>query len=203
VQSDWAVLHAWRREPEKAAELARRSLALAEQATFGLWVHRADLVLRWAEAHLEPTITPERAEQMVSVPGEGAALGRTPSLILFASMCARLGHTPQALDVIAKGLAAVEQGDERWLEAELHRLRGEILAPTDPKVAERSFATAVDVARRQGATLLELRATVSWHASLSGAKKKRAREDIARLVGLVTGGLDTPDVTDALRAVES
>ena len=200
--SDWATLHAWRREPEKAAELARRALALAEHGTFGLWVHRADLVLRWAEAHLNPAISEQQAEEMLNRPWAGVSFGQTLPSLLYASLCARLGRTQQALDLISENLAAIEQGEERWLEAELHRLRGEILAPTDPKEAERSFGTATEVARKQSSTLLELRATRSLHAIVSGAKKKRTRDDLARLLGSIAGGRDTPDVIDALRAIE-
>jgi DNA-binding winged helix-turn-helix (wHTH) protein len=199
--SDWATVHAWRREPEKAAELARRSLALAEQGTFGLWVYRADLVLGWAEAHMDSTISEERTNAMVGKRWEGVSMGRALPCLLYASMCARLGRTGVALDSIAKNLEAIEQGDERWLEAELHRLRAEILAPSDAREAERSLRTAIEIARRQCSTSLELRATRSLHATATGDEKRRARDEIARLLPLVSGGRDTPDVIEATRAL--
>jgi hypothetical protein len=48
-----------------------------------------------------------------------------------------------------------------------------------------------------------LRATVSLHALVSGSKRKRAREEIARLLALFTEGRDTPDLVEARAALES
>ncbi len=199
--SDWAALHACRGEPARAQELARRSLALAEQGAFGMWRHRADLVLRWAEAELAPTMPKDRAEELLSRPWESVALGRTLPSLLHAATYARLGHADEALEVIEEALASLAQGEERWLEAELHRLRGELLAVRDASDAERSFATAIQVAQRQGATALELRATLSLHRLVAGRAKKKAREEIARLLSQVSGGDDSPDVVEARRVL--
>jgi hypothetical protein len=197
--SDWAMLHAWRREPSKAMELARRSLTLAEQGAFGLWRHRAELVLRWAEAELEPAMPKERAEELLKKPWESLTFGRTLPSLLYAAACARLGHAEEALEVIAQALAPLAQSEERWLEAELHRLRGDVLGPRNGPAAERSIATAIEVARSQGAVSLELRATLSLHALVSGKARENARAEIARLLSLVTGGEDSPDVAEARR----
>jgi DNA-binding winged helix-turn-helix (wHTH) protein len=200
--SDNATLHALRREPAEAKELASRSLALAEEGAFGMWRHRADLVVRWAEAELAPNRFKDQADEILSRPWESVAFGRTLPSVLYAAMCARLGRTEKALGVISETLASSTKSEERWLEAELHRLRGEIVASQDPAEAERSITTAIEVARSQGATSLELRATLSLHAALSGAaKKKRARDEIARLLPLIRGGEGVPDVVEARRVI--
>jgi tetratricopeptide (TPR) repeat protein len=199
---DLATMHAWRREPAKAEELAKRSLALAAPGAFGLWKNRADLVLRWAEAELAPEVSEARANELLSKPWESVAFGRSMPSVLYATMCTRLGRTDRALDVIAEALAWVERSGERWLEPELHRLRGEILQSTDAREAERSFVAAIEIAREQSSTSLELRATLSLHALVSGAKKKQARDEVARVLSLITGGQDTPDVVDARRVVD-
>jgi len=202
VLSDWATLHAWRREPAKAKELAQRSLELAGQGTFGLWTRRADLVLRWAEAVLGTPLSEERAGE-VEKPWEGFWHGRTMASVLLAATYARLGRTEEALEVVSEALASIETSEERWLESELHRLRGELLQSNDAAEAERSIAAALEIARKQSSTSLELRAALSLHAITSGAKKKRARADVARALSRITGGTDAPDVVEARKVVEA
>ena len=196
--AEGAVLHAWRREPALASELARRALVIAEKRSFAKWQGRAELILRWAEAELAPSVPCARVEELLSKPWEKGSVGRTMHVVLFVAMCTRLGRADQALEVLASTLTTIERTDERWLEPELHRLRGEALKVRhDVAEAERSIATAVEISRRQGSRSLELRATLSLHALVSGAKKKRAREDIAGLLSVITGGRDTPDLVEA------
>lgn len=195
--SDWATLHAWRREPAKAKELALRSLELAGQGAFGLWTRRADLVLRWTEAELGAPLSEERACELVSKPWEGAWHGRTMGCVLIGAMYARMNRTDAAAQVVSEALVSIETSEERWLESELHRLRGEIVAPRDVAEAARSLATAIRIARTQGATSLELRANLSLYKLVSGAAKTRARNELVRLLALVVGGEGTPDVVEA------
>jgi hypothetical protein len=113
-------------------------------------------------------------------------------------------RAPQALEVITNSLTVIDRTGERWLEPEFHRLRGEVLkAHDDVRAAERSISTAIEIARKQGSPSLQLRATLSLHALASGAKKKRARDDIARLLSVITEGHDTPDLRDARAVVAS
>jgi predicted ATPase/DNA-binding winged helix-turn-helix (wHTH) protein len=203
--AEGALLHAWRREPAPAAELAKRALAISEKRSFAKWQGRAELILRWAEAELAPTLPCARVEELLSKPWDKGSVGRTMHAMLFIAMCARLGRAEPALEVIASTLASIERTDERWLEPELHRLRGEVLKTcNDAAEAERSIATAIEIARRQGSRSLQLRATLSFHALASGAKKKkRARDDIAGLLSVITEGHDTPDLVDARAVVAS
>ncbi len=198
---DGALLHAWCREPERASELAKRILAVLGEGSSAKWRHRADLILRWAEAELAPALPHGRAEELLSKPWEDGGVGRTMHATVYVAMCARLGRTERALEVIVATLSTIEQSDERWLEPELHRLRGEVLlACNKAREAERSMAAAIEIAKRQGSRSLELRATLSLHAHASGAKKKRARQDVARLLSTFTEGHGTPDLAEA-RAV--
>jgi len=196
--AEGALLHVWRREPALASELAKRALAIAEKRSFAKWQGRAELILRWAEAELSPTLSCARVEELLSKPWEKGSVGRTMHATLFVAMCARLGRAEPALEVIATTLATIDRSDERWLEPELHRLRGEVLrAQSDPAEAERSITAAIEIARTQGSKSLQLRATLSLHALASGAKKRRAREDIAGLLSVITEGHNTPDLRDA------
>src|SRR6185295_5094621 len=80
------------------------------------------------------------------------------------------GLVDAARETVDDGLAVVQRGGERFYEAELHRLRGEVLltaAGTSEREAEDAFRQAMAVARSQHAALLLLRAAVSlgrlWH----------------------------------------
>ena len=199
-----AMLHAWRREPALASELAKRALIISKKRSFAKWQSRAELILRWAEAELAPTLPFQRVEELLSKPWEEGSVGRTMHAMLYIAMCSRLGRPERALEVIESTLATIERSDERWLEPEIHRLRGEVLRSRgEAAEAERSIETAIETARRQGSRSLELRATLSHHALAAGARKKRAREDIARLLSVITEGHDTPDLLRARAVVEN
>jgi predicted ATPase/DNA-binding winged helix-turn-helix (wHTH) protein len=201
--AEGALLHAWRREPAQASELAKRALELSVKGSFAKWQQRAELILRWAEAELAPTLPCEAVEEFLGKPWEDGAVGRTMHAMLYIAMCARLGRTGRALEVIESTLATIERSEERWLEPEIHRLRGEALrSRNDVAEAERSVRTAIETARKQGSRSLELRATLSLHALATGARKKRARADVARLLSVITEGHDTPDLVDARAVVD-
>ncbi|HTB76478.1 MAG TPA: AAA family ATPase, partial [Polyangiaceae bacterium] len=121
--AEGALLHAWRREPARASELAKRALALSEKGSFAKWRNRAELILRCAEAELAPTLPCETVDDLLRKPWEDGSVGRTMHAMFYIEMCARLGRRERALEVIGSTLAAIERSDERWLEPEIHRLR--------------------------------------------------------------------------------
>ena len=98
-------------------------------------------------------------------------------------------------------LVLVERTEERFYEAELHRLQGELLlqqSPDQQSDAEASFHKALDVSRRQEAKSLELRAAMSlarlWQHQ---GKKQEAHELLAPIYDWFTEGFDTQDLKDA------
>jgi DNA-binding winged helix-turn-helix (wHTH) protein len=196
ILCEWSSLHAWRREPDKALELATRSLAIAEDNSFALWKDRARTVVLWARAHLQPTAEKD-VQGLCGQQWDSGDGGRTLYASLVAATASRVGREDHALAIIEGALGQIERTDERLALAELHRLRGEVLKSRDAAEAERALRAAADVAREQSALLFELRATVSLHALVGGAKKKRARDDLARLLAEFAEGRDAPDVVDA------
>ena len=91
-----------------------------------------------------------------------------------------LGHPEDGLQALAEAHTLVEQHEERWWEAEVYRLRGVLLLrqPGTPQAeAEACFQRALDIARRQEAKSLELRAAMSlsrlWQQQ--GKRPKRVR----------------------------
>ena len=100
----------------------------------------------------------------VSDPIVAEAPSTAVRLAALAETCGKSGRVEEGLDLVAEGLATAEHTGLRLAEAELHRLKGELLIIKEPNnvaEAERCLRTAIDVARRQGARLYELRATVS------------------------------------------
>src|SRR4029450_9280121 len=93
------------------------------------------------------------------------------------------------------------QQEERWWEAEIHRLRGVLLLrqPGTPQAeAEACFQHALDVARTQQAKSLELRAAMSLARLWQQQGKRAAAHDLlAPIYGWFTEGFDTADLQEA------
>ena len=111
------------------------------------------------------------------------------------------GRPTEAMPLLDGALGTVRRTGERWFEAELHRLRGEMLArtlPADHARAEASYRKAIEVAQRQSAKWWELRAAISlarlWAQE---GKRQNAYELLAPIYGWFTEGFDTADLKDA------
>jgi DNA-binding SARP family transcriptional activator/predicted ATPase len=125
-------------------------------------------------------------------------------LLSLAEAQAKSGHPEEGLLTLAEALALVEETDERHWEAELHRLRAELLLMQGAEdVAETSFQKAIEVARLQQARSWELRATTSlarrWQKQ---GRTREARELLAQIYGWFTEGFDTPDLQEARALLE-
>jgi hypothetical protein len=103
-------------------------------------------------------------------------------------------------------LARVQTTGERFYEAELHRIKGELLlgqTTTDEREAEAYFQNAIKVARGQSAKSLELRAAMSlsrlWQRK---GKTAEARQLLAEIYGWFTEGFDTADLKEAKALLE-
>ena len=114
---------------------------------------------------------------------------------------AQLGakHIEEGLGTATEAVAQVERADERYCEAEIHRLQGELLLSQDNEPeAEACFRTAIEIARRQQAKSWELRATISlarlWQAQ---GKTEEARDALVKVYQWFTEGFDTPDLKEA------
>jgi predicted ATPase len=137
----------------------------------------------------------------VSDPRFAATLARTLLSVTLAETCGKNGRAQEGLDLVAKDLATAEQTGLRTTEAELHRLKGELLLikeASNMAEAEQCLRTAIDVARRQGARLFELRATISLARLLAGqGGRQEARAMLAEIYNWFTEGFDTADLKDA------
>jgi len=101
-------------------------------------------------------------------------------------------------------LQMIEATGERWAEAEVYRVRGDLLSATaDLSEAERSYQQALAAAQRQSAKLWEQRVSTSL-ARLWRDQRKRteARDLLAPIYGWFTEGFDMSDLKDANALLE-
>jgi class 3 adenylate cyclase/tetratricopeptide (TPR) repeat protein len=130
-----------------------------------------------------------------------AGLGLPWSMSIAATGHARLGRVEEGLAALSVAFGGMGRNDERHWEAELWRLKGELLllrTGADNSEAEACIRQAVDVARRQTARSLELRATMSLARLLDRqGESGPARKMLAEATGWFTEGLDTTDIRDA------
>jgi predicted ATPase len=131
----------------------------------------------------------------------GAALRLPYYLALLAEACGQTGNVAEGLTLLAEALAQAHNTRESWMEAELHRLKGELLlslSADNYTEAEGYLHQALTVARRQQAKALELRAAMSlsrlWQQQ---GKQTEAYQLLAEIYGWFTEGFDTPDLQDA------
>jgi predicted ATPase len=195
--------HSFLRQPEIARAHAEEAITLAEEHGFAEWMPWGKFNRGCALAELG------RVEEGVAEMAEGIAgferLGGVPwqrfSIALLAYGHARLCRHSEALAMLDKALEHVERSGELDGQAEMLRLKGEILLMGDkPNVAkaERCFRAALDVARTQEAKWGELRATTS-RARLVATQGRRdeARAMLADIYNWFTEGFDTADLKDA------
>ena len=141
---------------------------------------------------------------------------RSYYLALLAEAYGEIGQAEEGLSVLAEALAFVDKTGERFHEAELYRLKGTLtlqsevrgpksevsdpqpLTPSPQAEAEACFHKAIEIARRQQAKSLELRAAMSlsrlWQ--LQG-KHTEARQLLAPIYGWFMEGFETADLQDA------
>jgi class 3 adenylate cyclase/predicted ATPase len=131
----------------------------------------------------------------------GAAVQLPHLLTALIEAYNKLEQPEEGLTALAKAQALVEKTGERYYEAELERLKGEVLlaqSPDDPAEAEACFHNALEIARRQQAKSLELRAAMSlarlWQRQ---GKEGDARQLLNDVYTWFTEGLATLDLRDA------
>lgn len=126
--------------------------------------------------------------------------------ILLAEGFAAVGDWQKALSFSADAIVLSKETHESSYDAELHRIRGEIILRSKKRAtcdltvddAEAEFRRAIHIAQRQNAKSLELKATVSLCRVLQQqGKQKQARKMLHAIYSWFTEGFDTPDLKDA------
>jgi DNA-binding winged helix-turn-helix (wHTH) protein/predicted ATPase len=165
-----AHLQRFRGDPEAAMAHAARAMTLAREQGFALLLAWAATMHGWSLAHTgrEPEGVVEMRQAIASARTSGSSQLQTFLLGTLADGLVRAGEAGAALDTITEALSLAARTGERFYEAELHRLEGELRRTTDTTGAvgpERTpaecFQAALAIARRQGARALERRAAAS------------------------------------------
>jgi len=190
-----ALLHLLRREVAVAQAQAEAQRALCKEQGFTMYL--AWGTIQWGATLVAQGTWAEGLAQM----RQGLAAYRTsgpfPWLLflgLLAEACGRAGQVEEGLRALHEALEALQTTEERMYEAELHRLRGELLlqqSASQQGKAEASFHQALNVSRRQQAKSLELRAAMS----LSRLWQQQGKR--AEVYGWFTEGFDTADLQEA------
>jgi predicted ATPase len=145
----------------------------------------------------------ERAKQAIeSLNAHGVMVSRTRYLARLAESFWFAGRCAEGLAVIADALAEVERTGERLCEAEIWRIKGELLlkiAESNAQTeAEPCYHRAIEIARQQSAKSWELRASTSlarlWQQQ---GKQTEARQMLAEIYGWFTEGFETADLKGA------
>jgi predicted ATPase len=131
----------------------------------------------------------------------GAELHRSYFLTLFAEAHGTLGQPETGLTILTEALVHIEHTGERYYEAEIHRLKGELLLQQNSynqADAETCFTQAISIAQNQSAKSWELRAAASlaklWQQQ---GKRQEAYDLLASVYNWFTEGFDTADLQDA------
>jgi predicted ATPase len=198
-----AFISQFRRDVPAVHEQAEATVALATEQGFPQWAALGTILRGWALA-----MQGQGEERMAQVRQGIAAWRATGAVVhipyfctVLADVCDHLGHTADGLQVLAEAHTLVEQHEERYWEAEVSRLRGILLlrqAGTSQVEAETWLQRALDVARRQQAKALELRAATSLsHLWQQQGKRAAAHDLLAPIYGWFTEGFDTADLQEA------
>jgi predicted ATPase len=223
-----ANIHHWRRDGRATQQCAEALLPLAVEQGVSFWLAGGTALRGWALAQQGRWAegVAQIREGINALLSTWVELRRPFHLALLAESLWAGGQIEEGLAVVAEALEVVEATRERVYEAELHRLRGELLQrraagggspssaaataapPPDPDPsgraeAEACFRRALDVARRQGAKSLELRAALSLARLLRGrGEPAEGRRLLAKTFGWFTEGWDTPDLQAARAFLE-
>jgi DNA-binding winged helix-turn-helix (wHTH) protein/predicted ATPase len=220
AQGGAACIQQLRRDIPDTQARAEATLTLAIEQGFPYWMASGAILRGWALA------VQGQAEEGISHMQQGLAAYRATGaeycrpfwLAMLAEAYGQVGRADEGLRALDEALAHVDKTGERFWEAELYRLQGELLliqgteqgrahtaAPALPIMAEAEtrFVRALDIAHRQQARSYELRAATSlgrlWQRQ---GKRQEAYNLLAPVYGWFTEGFDTADLQEARTLLE-
>jgi class 3 adenylate cyclase/tetratricopeptide (TPR) repeat protein len=197
------------RKTAETEELAKELVALSDEHRFAFFSGFGQIFQGWALAqrgHGRAAV--QRIREGLSAAEATGWRSHEPGLLgLLAEALALTGAIDDGLTVLAEALATAEESGARGADAELHRLRGELLRrlpSPDSMEVEACFRTALAVAREQGTHGYELRAGVSLARLLiEQSRRAKARDVLAPVYSRFTEGFDTPDLQEAKTLLEA
>ena len=197
-----------RREPEQMKARAAARLALSIESGYAAGRALSEFYLGLADTlgcDLVGGI--ERMRRNLSeLRAAGFEVAAAYHLALTATALGKAEQFDEALRTIDESFPIIERTGARNCQAEVHRLKGELLLAqraSNAAEAEKCFRTAIEIARKQHAKSWELRATTSLARLLAKQRKRdKARAMLAEIYKRFTEGLDTPDLIEAKALLE-
>jgi len=199
----------FRREPSMARARAEESILSSRELGFTYWLAEATILKGWTltedgQGEEGPI---QMRQGLDAYAATGARRWRLYYLALMAEAHGKVGRVEDGLAELDEALDLVQSASEHEHEAELHRLRGELLLKSchtggpDSAVQEKAkqcFQDAIDIARRQQAKSLELRAVMSMGRLLrQPGRNEEPRMMLSTIYGWFTEGFDTADLKEA------
>jgi class 3 adenylate cyclase/predicted ATPase len=192
-----------RREARTAREFAETALRFNEERGHAFHVAMSAVLLGStlvAEEHDESGLAKIRDGTAASG-ATGAGIFQPWYLALLAAAHAQLGDPKAGLAALAEAETRLSQSGERWPEAEIHRLKGQLVLASlgaDMAVAEGCFLRATEIAQSQQARSLQLRAATSLARLWADqGKRTEAHDLLAPIYDWFTEGFETADLKDA------
>jgi predicted ATPase len=177
-------------------------LEISGEQGFALWLGVGNIMRGWAVSALGQT------EEAISLLLRGLTICRDQGCNIIATfwlttLAAVYGKSAQP-DTLAEAAKLIEVTQERWAEAEMHRVRGMLLLSTNDHLGvEDSYRQSLTVARHQSAIFWELRAASSlarlWRDQ---SRRTEARDLLAPIYNWFTEGFDTPVLKEAKGLLE-
>jgi predicted ATPase len=196
-------LNYYRRDVEATRRSAEETLALCREHGFRFWIGGATLLLGWTMARSGETAAGLvlMREGASAAPETGARINLSNHLVRYAEELCLAGELDEGLARIEEARENMERTGVRIAEAELHRIRGELLSRQSPvfaQEAEGCFLRAREVARRQGLFLYDLRAALGlarlWRLQGRG---QQARELVSEARDLTPPAFETVETRQA------
>src|SRR5262249_30501736 len=197
------IVHGFRREGAAVQRQAEEVMAVSRAQGFPFWMTWGTILQGWALATQGQGAVgiPHIQQGLAAYQATGTEVFGPTYLGVLAEAHGNMAQIGEGLIVLAEARDLVDRTRECWWEAELYRLKGEFVLqqdnPDEPQ-AEPCFVQALDIAHRQSAKALELRAAMSlarlWQQQGKGAE---AHALLAPIYGWFTEGFDTADLQEA------
>jgi predicted ATPase len=196
---DWALLGA--KEARTTLQSAEQALTSSRDQAFPMFLGVGHIMHGWCMGAIG------QAEEGIPLLLQGIAIRRAAGtnlllpffLMTLAEVYGMAARAEEGVNRLAEAAKLLDTTQERWAEAEMHRLRGTLLLSMNKHAeAENSYRQALSVAQRQSAKFWELRAAMSmarlWRDQ---GKRQQARELLAPVYSWFTEGFDTLDLKEA------
>jgi tetratricopeptide (TPR) repeat protein len=204
-----SMLFMFLRDSRLARETSAEAMACTREYVLTFWLGFAQALHGWSVAQLAE-ISSEGSwddgvkairESIEAHRGAGARTFATVGWGVLAEAYLLRSQFADADAALGKGLEIAAETNQRWWDAELMRLRGEVSRSTgDRAAAADHFTSALAIAREKQEKSLELRVLMSHYRMLrddGDAQRAQMRDQLERTYSWFTEGLDTADLVAA------